>query len=238
MKSIDVVIVSYAKNKECYDLTYNCIDSLFNSESEVNINAIIVESERGLSWENIFPNYSRIKTLEAPLPYSYHKFLNFGRKFGSSEYVALCNNDLVFHTNWFTNINEFAERMPEAMSFSPICPHTQPKMGIPINSGVYAGLVIRATISGWCIVQKRKIYEIIGDLDERYIHWYSDNDYAMQLKENHLNHFLVTSSVVEHHSNVLGRTTEIVVGDQEEIKKMTYLQEEIFNEKWKRNTKH
>jgi len=231
MKNIDVVIVSFAKNQECFNLTYNCIDSLLKSEENVSINPIIVESMEGIEWEDHFPN-NNIQTLKAPLPYGYHKFLNFGRKHGKSEYVALCNNDLIFKQNWISNIMEFGNSNPDFMSFSPICPMTQPKIGIGINTGIYAGLVIRATISGWCIVQKRKIYDIIGDLDERYTHWYSDNDYAMTLNKKGINHFLVTNSIVEHHSNTLGRTTEVVIENREELDRITYGEEKIFRDKW------
>ncbi len=232
MRSLDVVIVSYAKDQECYNLTYNCLKSLFESENDISIKAIVVESQDGINWQEKFTEYKSIDTLKAPLPYGYHKFLNFGRKHGTSEYVALCNNDLIFHKNWATKIIDFGESNPNFMSFSPICPLTQPKIGIGINSGVYAGLVIRATISGWCIVQKRKIYDVIGDLDERYTHWYSDNDYGMTLNSKGLNHFLITDSIVEHHPKMLGRTTEIVVNDKDTLDKMTFGEEKIFKDKW------
>jgi GT2 family glycosyltransferase len=232
MKNLDAIIVSYAKDQECYDLTYNCLKTLFESENEVDIKAIVVESQDGIDWFKEMCGSKNIETLKAPLPYGYHKFLNFGRKHGTSEYVALCNNDLVFHKNWASKIIDFGEANPEFMSFSPICPQTQPKMGIGINTGVYAGLVIRATVSGWCIVQKRKIYDVIGDLDERYTHWYSDNDYAMTLVSKGLNHFLVTDSIVEHHHRMLGRTTEIVIDDKEFLDKMTFGEEKTFRDKW------
>ena len=233
MKSIDVVIVSFSKDQECYDLTYKCIESLLESENSIDINPIIVESKRGLKWENEFPVPNKIVTLESPLPYGYHKFLNFGRKYGKSEYVALCNNDLIFEKNWASNIIKFGDDNDNFMSFSPICPMTQPKSGIGINTGIYMGLVVRGTISGWCIVQKRKIYDIIGDLDERYTHWYSDNDYAMTLSSKKIDHFLVTSSIVEHHDKTIGKTTEIVVTDKNELHDITFGEEKIFRDKWK-----
>jgi len=228
MRNVDVIIVSYAKNDECFSLTRNCLDSLFKSESDVNINAIVVESQEGIDWKREFTQYENIETLKSPMPYSYHKFLNFGRKHGKSEYVALCNNDLIFKENWISNIMEFGDSNPDFMSFYPICPMTQPKIGIGINTGIYAGLVIRETISGWCIVQKRKIYDIIGDLDERYTHWYSDNDYVMTLNKKGINHFLVTNSIVEHHSNTLGRTTEVVIENREELDRITYGEEKFL----------
>ncbi len=156
---IDIVIVSYAKDDYCKSLTSRCIETLFSSEensSEI-FNVIVVESQEGVTW-----NYKNcnIQTLSAPLPYGYHKFLNFGRKSGSSEWVALCNNDLEFTKNWFSTILDCHEKNPDVISFSPICPMTQVMYGIYPHSGIRFGHNIRKELSGWCIVHKREIYDI------------------------------------------------------------------------------
>ena len=235
-KLLDIVIISYAKDDYCKYLTKNCIFSILLSEENAvdNFNIIVVESEPGVKWEYIAEN---VKTYEAPLPYGYHKFLNFGRKKENSQWVALCNNDLEFTTGWFTNILKASIENQDVLSFSPICPRTQTMYGIFENTGYYMGYNIRKEISGWCIVQKRDIYEIIGDLDERFHHWFCDNDYAMELQYHGLSHILVTDSVVIHHDKNIGKTTERVVTDSNQMHEMTMGSQPIFIEKWKNKIK-
>lgn len=228
----DVVIISYSKDESCRKTTEECLRSLLLSEKEAEtlFNVIVVESQEGVSWDGISPN---IKTYPAPLPYGYHKFLNYGRKKGDSEWVALCNNDLLFTAGWFTKILKNSEKNPECVSFSPICPLTQTQYGINPHTGVYKGHRIRMEISGWCIVQKREIYNKIGDLDERFFHWFCDNDYAMTLQSLGLDHMLITESIVIHHEKTIGKTTERVVETNEEMTRLTTGSQPIFQEKWK-----
>jgi len=230
-KLLDIIIVSYAKDDYCKDLTKNCLFSLLHSEENAvdDFNIIVVESEPGVNWDWIATN---VKTYEAPLPYGYHKFLNFGRKKGNSPWVALCNNDLEFKPNWFSNILKASLDFPEFISFSPLCPKTQTLYGIKESSGLIKGYEIRKHISGWCIVHKRQIYDVIGDLDERFHHWFCDNDYAMELMKNRIKHVLVTNSVVVHHDKNIGKTTERVIKDYDLMYKMTSGSYPIFKQKW------
>lgn len=230
-KILDVVIVSYAKDDYCKELTKNCIFSLLNSEENVieDFNIIVVESEPGVNWDWMATNVS---THEAPLPYGYNKFLNFGRKKGNSPWVALCNNDLEFKRNWFTSIIVASGFLEDTLSFSPFCPMTQKLYGIEENMGIIEGYEIRKQISGWCIVHKREIYDKIGDLDERFHHWFCDNDYAMELMKNRIKHVLVTNSIVVHHDKNIGKTTERVVKDNDTMYNMTSGSYPIFKQKW------
>jgi hypothetical protein len=232
LSKADVVIISYSKDEFCRKTTEECLRSLLLSEkdSETLFNVIVIESQEGVSWDGISPN---IKTYPAPLPYGYHKFLNYGRKKGDSEWIALCNSDLLFTQGWFTGILKASEKNQDCLSFSPICPLTQSQYGINPNTGIYKGHRIRMEISGWCIVQKRKIYDKIGDLDERFFHWFCDNDYAMTLQLLGLDHMLITESIVIHHKKTIGKTTERVVKTNEEMVRLTTGSQPIFQEKWK-----
>ena len=227
---IDIVVLSYSANDELKRITENFMDSLFESEenSESLFNVYVLESQEDVNWDH-YPNTS---THMPPKPYGFHKYMNYGRKLGSSEYVCLCNNDLIFHKKWASSIiNESNRFRTEVLSFSPLCTYTQPLYGINPNSGILFGYTVRKEISGWCIFQKRKIYEIIGDLDERYNHWFSDNDYSLTLLYYGIQHCLVTESIVDHHDKNLGKTSTDVLSS-DELKKATGGQELIIN-KWK-----
>jgi len=227
---MDVVIVSYAKNEKCLMLTSDCLDSLLESETPGFFNVFVVESNPDINWDD---SDRRIKTIPAPLPYGYHKFLNAGIKEGNSDFVALCNNDLTFSKNWASEIIDFSRTREDVLSFSPICPLTQPLYGINENSGIYLGHQIRVHISGWCIVQKRKIYDNIPKLDESFEHWYCDNDYAITLHKAGLPHALVTSSIVKHHNSNIGETTKNVIEDPAELERLTTGASAKLISKWK-----
>ena len=231
-KKIDIVIISYSKDDYCKGLTTDCINSLLISEpnAEDLFNIIVVESEHNTKWENLS---KCVNTYSAPLPYGYHKFLNYGIKKGNAEWVALCNNDLQFGRGWFSKILAASNQEPKALSFSPICPMTQTMYGINPHTGLYKGYQIRKEISGWCIVHKRSIYDIIGDLDESFYHWFCDNDYAMTLYTKGIEHVLVTDSVVIHHDKNIGKTTERIVNTNDEMYRLTSGAQPVFNKKWK-----
>lgn len=226
---IDIIILSCSANEELKKQTSDCLDSLFLSEENSNnlFNVIILESEQSVNWDS----YPNTKTHKSPEPYGYHKYMNYGRKLGKNEYVCLCNNDLIFHKGWASEILKVAEENPNILSFSPICTKTQPLYGINKNSGNFTGYEIRKHISGWCIFQRRKIYDFIGDLDERFTHWFSDNDYGLTLYSLGLYHCLVTSSVVDHHDKNVGKTGPAVMSDSD-MYKMTSGSSEIFTKKW------
>ena len=231
-KLIDIVIVSYAKNDACKNATQKCIESLLASEknSEEIFNVIVIESNYHVKWDHMSPC---VTTYKAPLPYGYHKFLNFGRKKGNAEWVALCNNDIIFAEGWFTKILESSIRNKDALSFSPICNFTQVKSGINIGSGDLFGYQIRIYVSGWCIIQRRKIYDIIGDLDENFVHWCCDSDYSLTLFKHDLKHVLVTDSIVNHHDQKIGITTIHSAKNIKEISDFTVGSKEIFDKKYK-----
>jgi GT2 family glycosyltransferase len=159
--------------------------------------------------------------------------MNFGRKLGNNPYVCLCNNDLIFRKNWASEILKTASEFPDVLSFCPICPKTQPLYGILPNTGNYFGYQVRKEISGWCIFHKREIYDLIGDLDESFTHWFSDNDYSLSLYEKSIKHCLVSSSIVEHHDMNIGKTGPAVFSS-EEMEKSTSGSYPIFKEKWRK----
>lgn len=228
---IDLVILSYSADLDLKKQTHDCLKSLFESEenSKEIFNVIVLESQEGILWNN-FPN---TKTYSPPKPYGYHKFMNFGRKLGNNPFVCLCNNDLIFGKNWASEILKITSEFSDILSLSPICPKTQPLYGILPNTGNYLGYQIRKEVSGWCIFQRREIYKIIGDLDESFTHWFSDNDYSLSLYEKSIKHCLVSSSIVTHHEMNIGKTGPVVFS-VEEMENSTSGSYPIFRSKWQK----
>jgi hypothetical protein len=231
MKHVDVVIISWARNEELLRVTKEGLNTLFDSESDIVFHAYVVETNPDVNYDeyNQFLWMHSCTTMHPNTEFGYHKFLNIGRRAGNSPYVVLCNSDLTYEKNWASNIITAMEAYPEFLSASPWCPQTQGDNKLH-GTSLFEGNRVRGELAGWCIFQQRKIYDIIGELDERFTFWYCDNDYSLDLQTKGIKHFLVPSSVVNHHENMLGKTgTSLTI---EEQSKITIQQEKVFNDKW------
>ncbi|WP_442587845.1 glycosyltransferase family 2 protein [Pedobacter sp. AW31-3R] len=226
MTEIDIIILSYAQNEELKNTTLNCLNSLMISEApdQIKFNVVVIESEKSIKPYQ-YPNSHTIYPEQA---FGYHKYMNIGISVTYASFICLCNNDLVFHPFWATEIlNAFYEDR-YISSASPVCSIHHPKMGIELNNGIIYGYRIRFEVSGWCIFLKRDIFRLIGKLDENYLFWCADNDYANTLGVLKLRHALVTSSIVDHLENVtLNKQSE------ERIDELTEKGGHYFYKKWK-----
>ena len=236
MKHVDVVIISWAKNDELLQIAKNGLDSLFKSDwNDIAFHAYIVESNKDIKYEDM-PEYQKkwmhsVQTIHPDTEFGYHKYLNIGRKAGNSPYVVLCNSDLTFGKGWASSIIQVMEHYPQFLSASPWCPQTQGDSSSAIGN-VYEGYQVRGEIAGWCIFQQRKIYETLGDLDERFKFWYCDNDYSCELQLKNIMHCLVPHSIVNHHENRVGKTADTL--SPSENFEITEAQRVIFENKWEK----
>lgn len=193
---VDIIILSYAYNTALKLMTENCIHSLMDSEDreKIKFNVIVVESERTLDGHQ----YENSVTLYPDMDFGYNKFMNIGIELTSSKYLCLCNNDLIFHTNWATEILIAFDTYYDLSSASPLSPSHHEGLGFHFNTGIYPGYRNRYEIAGWCLFLKRDVLRLTGSLDENFTFWCADNDYANLMASLHLGHALVTSSIVEH----------------------------------------
>jgi GT2 family glycosyltransferase len=232
MKNVDVVIISWARDEDLLRVTKNGLDTLFQSSREdVSFHAYIVETNSEINYDdyNLLYTQHSCTTIHPNSEFGYHKFLNIGRRAGNSPYVVLCNSDLTYEKDWASSIIEVMETYLDILSASPWCPQTQGN-NTSHRGMIYEGCRVRGELAGWCIFQQRKIYDIIGELDEQFRFWYCDNDYSMELQTKGIRHVLVPNSVVNHHENNLGKTG--VTLTTEEQHNITSAQESIFIEKW------
>lgn len=234
MKNVDVVIISWARNEELRKITKDGLDTLFESESEIAFHAYIVETNPDVNYNeyNEFKWMHSCTTIHPNSEFGYHKFLNIGRRAGSSPYVVLCNSDLTYEKGWATEIIKVMEELPKFQSASPWCPQTQGSNETH-KENVYEGYRVRGELAGWCIFQQRSIYDTINELDERFEFWYCDNDYAIQLHAAGISHGLVANSVVNHHGESLGKTGKTLTSNEQE--KITTCQSAIFTKKYSNN---
>ena len=102
--TIDVIILSYAKNDEIVQMNIDCINSLLDSTNTYSFNFIIVETEK----DKLF-NYpvENIKIIQPNESFNYNKFLNFGLDFCENSWVLISNNDTIYHKNFLEEMFKF-----------------------------------------------------------------------------------------------------------------------------------
>lgn len=207
---IDIVIISYAKDDKLKRVTMEGIESLIKSESEIQFNIFVVESNPLMNYNH----YPHTLTIYPDTKFNYNAFLNIGAKVGSAPYVFLANNDLTYEKGWATEILKQMHLHPEIESVSPFCPEIQ-HMSDWSHSFIHEGYGIRIQFAGWAFMIKREALEKIGYIDEGVEFWYSDNLTLDQYKYHDIKHFLITNSVVHHHDKNLGTTGMLVLNDKE-----------------------
>ncbi|MDQ7948510.1 MAG: glycosyltransferase [Pedobacter sp.] len=222
---IDVIILSYAKNDMLKQTTLAGIESLMASEdpAKIRFNVIVIESNHDLKAYQ----YPSSETIYSNKKFGYHRYMNIGIKHSGNPYICLCNNDLIFHKNWASEILRAFEEDPTLDSASPICSIHHPPYGVPLNSGVHIGYEVRKEVTGWCLFLKRDILKKTGLLDEQFSFWYADNDYAKTLEQYHIKHALVTTSIVDHMESKTLKTL-----DQEAQLKITARERFYYEYKW------
>lgn len=190
---LSVVILAKTDRQEFFDMTMVCVNSLMTSEKEIAMEVIIVESNKNYHESGFqYPDFVRIIIPEAD--FNFHAFLNIGIAATTGDFIALCNNDLVFHENWFGEMLKVSEKHPEILSFSPSgkpCPESK-------RGQFQIGYRVMQQLMGWCFVVKKEIFKTIGPLDETFDFYYADNDYGMTLRYHNIPHVLVYGSYVEH----------------------------------------
>lgn len=190
---LSVVILSMTNNAELFQMTLDCLESLLSSETEVSKEIIIVESNKNYAssqWQ--YPRF--VKVIIPKSNFNFHKFLNIGIKASVGEFVALCNNDLKFHKNWFSEILKVSVDHPNIKSFSP----SEIFYDKRLESNFEVGYKVQLHIKGWCLVVERSIFPRIDYLDELFDFYYADNDYSMTLMLHNIKHAIIYNSHVEH----------------------------------------
>jgi GT2 family glycosyltransferase len=212
---LDVIILSNAKSRELTQVTANCLDSLLDSNSELNV--FVVEQNHNVDWS--FGN-TRVRNIYLDQSFNYNQFANIGVKHGKSEWICIANNDLIFEPNWFREILKANHPI-----CSPRCPDDKRQREIFGNE---IGEQVGRHLSGWCFVIKRSLWEAIGGFDEDFSFWCADNSLMEQLLAIGIKPMVVEYSMVRH----LGSKTLVTMENREEL---TRDQVKKFNKKYNKN---
>lgn len=183
--SYDLIIVSQS-TIGLAQVTNNCIRSAKQDNADLNI--IVVETGPDFKYEvDEIVKYSG--------EFNYNRALNLGLKHAKSDFQILANNDIIFYKGW-SKIGDIMR----ANKYLSACAISNDVRQNLFRRGDYAyeGYRIGSEMCGWCIFTDKKLWSIIGKLDEKHQFWFSDNVYADQLKEKKVKHALICSIHVDH----------------------------------------
>lgn len=216
--SIDVILVSDAKNGSLQRLTSLAIES-----AGPNNNIIVIESNNKVFYERAS------LTIHPEQPFNYNRYLNIGAAAGTGKHIFFGNNDLIFIGDWAKQIVGEMNKH-NVVSASPFSPKMNVSDITSYYGEVFFGYDLVSTFCGWAFVWRRDFYNQVGGLDEDFTFWCSDNAVVNQLKNNHQRHMLVTSSLVFH----FGRTTLAHLTASQQYQ-YTVLEIAKYNEKFNTN---
>jgi len=232
MIEVDFIILSFAKNDELRNMTMNCINSLISSEKEnlFLFNIIVLETNNGTEPYD----FINTQTIYPTDKFGFNRYFNIGFKLSSSDYICFCNNDLIFHENWATEVFKIEKEHTEIGCFCSIDPwlHKQYE-GLQLNQNFIIGYEKMKHFTGWFFLTKRKVLEKIEIFIEKLEFWYCDDDFINTMKKYNIPNALVTNSLITHLGS---RTLSTIKGN---IKKsfMTYKQWVYFDYKWHHKSK-
>lgn len=192
--SYDLIIVSQSSTDRLIQMTQNCIDSA----GELNV--ILIETSGSLH------EYRGVKKyLLYEGEFNYNRALNMGLEHATGDVHILANNDLIFYDGW--------QRIGDDMINNGFDSASAWFKGSRFKQGdyIYEGYNIAEQLTGWCIFITHDALRKIGKLSEAVEFWYSDNLYALQLKEYGLRHGMFCNVRVDHIGNQTLNTMSIRV---------------------------
>ena len=228
---LSVIILSYTIDEEVYRMNCRAIESLFASEewaltnegineltnerkisnfqspiSKSSLEVLLIESNQ----EAKYTYDSRVRVLVPEEKFGFHRFFNIGLDNASGEFVAFCNNDIVFQSGWWSAIMKVKKEHPRFMCFSPV-DSSYPMMVEEIATGkeYTIGWENKRHFAAWCFVWERKVFKTIGLFDETFDFYSADDDELQTLHYWAIPNVLVTGSEVKHLSQVVTKKVGI-----------------------------
>ena len=202
MHKLSAIILSNAIDDEVYQMNCRAIESLFASEQwgDGELEILLIESNHN----SVYMYNERVRVIIPEEKFGFHRFFNIGLSIIHGEFVAFCNNDVVFQPGWWSAIMRIKKQHPKFMCFSPI-DRSYPMMAEEITTGkeYTIGWENKRHFAAWCFVWERKVFNTIGYFDETFVFYSADDDELQTLHYYAIPNVLVTKSEVKHLSQVV-----------------------------------
>ena len=206
-----IIIPSYLVTPKLVALETQCVESLRKTTKD-EYEIIIVESGDFEIDDDI---NTHIMFLGKQTPFA--KAVNIGVRRSEGEYIVVCNNDTVHPYNWQQLILNTFDSGPDCVVASIMSTEWNQPVQNDITEGYFGGF--------WCI--KRKDWERVGELDERFIMSFEDADYWLRVRELGGKVLMNRFGQITHHAR------QSVDLDTDKHMEQYYKNKELFNQKWK-----
>jgi hypothetical protein len=218
---VDIVMLVKSKSDYLINMTKDAIKSLHLSETDHSFNVILLESgnfEEG--------RYSDCIYIKPDLgDFNYNRYMSYGIGLCTSDYIGMANNDLIFYDRWFSNILSYKDILHDVMSFCCWNGYNSWHNNMfPETKEYYIGYGICSYLSGWFILVKKEVFDIIS-LDCTVNFWGSDSVYQDALIKHNIKHALMRFSCIDHITSATLNTCDsaeahmFTVGQQEVYRK-------------------
>lgn len=193
MINIDVIILTLTDSPTIKEMTKQAIQSCFNSEMGGNIKFkfFVVESNKEAE------PYQNCTMLYPDFPFNYNGYMNFAIKYCNGDYIAMCNNDLLFKQNWATILIKEMTKYG-CLSGSPMSDQAILQRPYKNTQKPMLGYRVSLHISGWCLLAHKSVFDKIGKLNEFNTFFVSDTWYSKQIEAAGIKHIFVPYSKVYH----------------------------------------
>lgn len=197
-------------NKDYASTLKVCLKSIKKLTTYENYEIIVVENnseeQKTFDYYDEIDGKDKIKVVKYPKKgFNYSKIINYGVANSDGEYIIQLNNDTELITpNWIEEMLGFAQREDVggvgAELFYP--DKSIQHAGIIIGIGGVAGHVFRniphgmhgyfskdamiqnmSAVTAACIMASRKMYETVGNMDEKFEVAFNDVDFCLKIRE-------------------------------------------------------
>lgn len=204
-------------NYNTYYLTLRCIESIQKNKPKFLFEVIVIDDASpdgsGSKLKLLEKNFDNLKVILNTKNSGYVRTNNTGLKNSKGEYKLLLNSDTLIHPNSIDKLIEFAEKNPSAgvvgsklvnkdgslqgscYNFPTLFNVINYKKFVPKNN---TPIVVDAVVGAVFLITP-KAYELIGNLNEKYISYFEDLDYCREVKRKELKVYYLPESVVTHY---------------------------------------
>jgi len=232
-----------------------CIDSILAKTSYTNFQIIVVDNGSELAeTHDYFADITqdpRVSIVEYPGEFNYSAINNFAVSKGSSEYIALVNNDIeVIEGDWLTQMMAWAVHDSVGIVGAKLLFGNDKiqHAGVTVGMGNAAGHIHRLedrdapgyqmrclatqnmmAVTAACLVTPRSLFEQLGGLDDvAFKVAYNDVDYCLKVESRGHQIIWTPEAVLYHHESV-SRGDDM---SDQHIER--YFRElEVFQSRWK-----
>jgi GT2 family glycosyltransferase len=226
-EEVDVVMLSYARDRQLFDMNVTAIRTLRESNPSVRFNVFLIESNKefnSLGW-----TYDPETVVHIPqAKFNYNAFNNIGMRMGKAPWILFTNNDVVFHPGSIEKMIAAHQEHPQIQCLCPVDPvssYTPPGF-FPKGQKIAEGYHVRTTFTGWCFLVRRSIFDDIKAFDENFDYYFADDDFVMELRKFDIRNAAVVDAHVNHLYNATSSKSD---GDFNERMQKDYVR---FHQKW------